>query len=216
MEKEEKFAFEYGRAAAESGCPFAVCDDPRMYKLLKGTSGKPGIQIDSENLRAWYMGYLTQTALAGNGISQELFAAGLRVLFDSEPECVSNWIGFAAECVDLGQYVDFVESEDHAVVVGHWLETLLASLFETQRQYGANLAKQVCDLALIPNCLYPSEMIKAAEHFRNGGAPENISKMIESGAIEGEQPFFPKLANAAGENNSHNPNAGMEWTILGR
>lgn len=213
MRKEEKLAFKYGQAAAESGYPFAVCDDPHMYELLRGTSGKPGIQINLENLRAWYMGYLTQTALAGNGISQELFAAGLRVLFDSEREPPSTWIGFAAECVDLGQYVDFVQCGDRAIAVDRWLETLLAGLMETQRQYGRGIAKQVCDLALLRNCLYPSEMLRAAEHFQNGGSPEEISKMIESGALEGEQPFFPKLTDGIEEGHDHSSNIGMDQNM---
>ncbi|WP_313563255.1 hypothetical protein [Ruminiclostridium cellobioparum] len=213
MKKEEKLAFEYGRTAAESGGPFAVCDDPRMYELLRGTSGKPGIQINLENMRAWYMGYLTQAALAGNGISQELFSGGLVTIFDSQRELASIWIGFATGCVDLGQYVDFAECGDRAVEVDRWLETLFAGLVETQRQYGPGIAKQVCNLALLPNCLYPSEMLRAAEHLQNGGSPEAISAMIESGVLEGEQPFFPKLTDGIGEGHDHN-NTGMNRPML--
>lgn len=213
MKKEEKLAFEYGRTTAESGGPFAVCNDPRMYELLRGTSGKSGIQINLENLRAWYMGYLTETALAGNGISQELFSGGLFTIFDSERELASIWIGFATGCVDFGQYVDFAECGDRAVEVDRWLETLFAGLVETQRQYGPGIAKQVCDLALLPNCLYPSEMLQAAEHLQNGGSPEAISAMIESGVLEGEQPFFPKLTDGIGEGHDHN-NTGMNRPML--
>lgn len=215
MKKEQKLAFEYGRAASVSACPLAVCYDPCMRKLVSETRTEAGHRRNQENMRAWYRGYIFQTALAGNGISQEMFSAGLNTLIDSEPESISNWIDFATECVDLGQYVDFVEEEDHAVAVNRWLETLLSGLLEIQRQYGTHIAKQVCDLALLPNCLYPSEMLQAAAHFQNGGAPEEISKMIESGAIEGEQPFFPKLADAAEDNHSYSPNASMGWTIPG-
>jgi len=213
MKKEEKRAFEYGRAAAESACQFAVCYDPCMCKLVSETRTEAGHRRNQENMQAWYMGYLTQAALAGNGISQELFSGGLVTIFDSKRELASIWIGFATGCVDLGQYVDFAECGDRAVEVDRWLETLFAGLVETQRQYGPGIAKQVCDLALLPNCLYPSEMLRAAEHLQNGGSPEAISAMIESGALEGEQPFFPKLTDGIGEGHDHN-NTGMNRPML--
>ena len=165
-------------------------------------------------MRAWYMGYLSQTGMAGNGISQELFTAALAVLIDCNPESAPNWIRFAAECVDLGQYVDFTQENDHALAISRWLETLLSGLLETQKQYGECIAKQVCDLALLSNCLYPSEMLQAASHFQNGGSPEDICEMIESGAVEGDQPFFPKLAYDE-ENRKPGPSASMDWTIRG-
>lgn len=198
-----------------SACPLAVCCDPCMRKLVSETRTEDGHRRNQENMRAWYRGYIIQTALAGNGIPQEIFSAGLNTLIDSEPESIPNWIDFATECVDLRQYVDFVEGEDRAVAVNRWLETLLSGLLEIQRQYGTHIAKQVCDLALLSNCLYPSEMLQAAAHFQNGGIPEEISGMIASGAIEGDQPFFPKLADAEGENQSYSPNASMCWTIWG-
>lgn len=215
MKKDENLAFEYGRMASASVCPFAVCYDLRMRELLRYPSDNSGIGLNLENLRAWYMGYLTQASMSGNGISQKLFSGGLKVLFDSNQETVSNWIGFSTECVDLGQYVDFAECGDRAVAVDRWLETLLAGLFDTQRQYGRDIAKQVCDLALLPNCLYPSEMLQAAKHFQDGGSPKEISEMIDSGAIEGDQPFFPKLTEGIGDDPDHNPDTGMDRPMLG-
>ncbi len=215
MKKEQKLAFEYGQAASASACPFAPCHDPCMYKLVSEVRSAIGHQRNQENMRAWYMGYLTQTAMAGNGISQEMFTTALTVLIDGEPGSVSNWISFAAECVDLGQYVDFEQEKNPTLAVNRWLETLLSGLLETQKQYGTHIAKQVCDLALLPNCLYPSEMLQAAAHFKNGGAPEEISAMIASGTIEGEQPFFPKLTGEEEQDRGYSPYTSMDWTILG-
>jgi len=200
MKKEQKLAYEYGQAASMSACPFAPCYDPNMQKLVSEARSEAGHRRNQENLRAWHMGYLSQTAKAGNGISQEMFTEALTTLTDCKPESAPKWIGFASECVEQGQYVDFAQESDHDLAVNRWLETLLSGLLETQEKYGADIAKQVCDLALLPNCLYPSEMPQAAAHFQSGGSPEDISGMIESGAIEGNQPFFPKLTCEVEEN----------------
>lgn len=205
MEKEQKLAFEYGQAASVSACSFAECYDSYKCKLVRETRSKADYRRNKENMQAWYRGYIFQTALAGNGISQEMFSTGINLLIDSNQESILNWIEFATECVNLGQYVDFIEEKKPVVAVNLWLETLLSGLLETQRQYGTHIAKQVCDLALLPNCLYPSEMLQAAAHFQSGGVPEEISKMIESGAIEGNEPFFPKLVDKEGENNRQSP-----------
>lgn len=206
MVKEQKLAFEYGQAASVSVCSFAESYDSYMCKLVGEARSKADHRRNKENMQAWYRGYIFQSALAGNGISQEMFSTGLNTLIDSNPESIPNWIEFAIECVNLGQYVDFIEEKNPAVAVNRWLETLLSGLLETQRQYGTHIGKQVCDLALLPNCLYPSEMLQAAAHFQSGGVSEEISKMIESGAIEGNEPFFPKLVDKEGENNSQSPN----------
>lgn len=198
-----------------SACPFAPCYDPCMHKLVSEARSEAGHRRNHENMQAWYMGYLSQAASAGNGISQEMFSSALTVLTECEPESAPNWIAFASECVDLGQYVDFVPEEDHAVAVNRWLETLLSSLLEIQKQYGTHIAKQVCDLSLLPNCLYPSEMLQAAAHFQNGGTPKEISGMIKSGAIEGEQPFFPKLMHQEGADRESSLYTSIDWQILG-
>lgn len=39
--------------------------------------------------------------------------------------------------------------------------------------------------------------------------------MIESGAIEGEVPFFPKLSDVAGKSPDYSPYASIYWQILG-
>ena len=215
MKKEQKLAFEYGQAASMSACPFAPCYDQCMYGLVSEAHTAAAHQRNQENMRAWYMGYRSQTALTGNGISREIFTAALTVLIDSKPESITSWIGFAVECVDLGQYVDFVQKNDDTLNVNRWLETLLSGLLETQKQYGVHIAKQVCDLASQSNCLYPSEMLQAAVYLQKGSTPEEIGVMIASGAIDGEQPFFPKLSDAAEENPDYSPYTSIDLSILG-
>lgn len=213
MKKEEKRAFEYGRAAAESACQFAVCYDPCMRKLVSETRTEAGHRRNQENMRAWYMGYLTQTASSGQGIPPEMFIGALSIFVDCESAATLTWIRFASECVDAEQYVDLAPEEDRAVAINRWLESLLAGLLGTQKQYGTRIAKQVCDLALQPNCLYPSEMLQAAEHFQKGGSSEDITEMIANDDLEGDQPFFPKLTDGIKE--GHSPNADMDRPILG-
>lgn len=162
MKKEQILAFEYGQAASRSACPFAPCYDPHMQKLVI----KAAHRQNQENMRAWYVGYLTQTSMAGNGISQEMFTIALTTLIDCKPESAPKWIGFASECAEQEQFVDFEQESDYDLAANRWLETLLSGLLETQKQYGASIAKQVCDLALLPNCLYPSEMLQAAAYFQ--------------------------------------------------
>lgn len=212
MKNEQEPIFEYGQKASVSACPStAYHDDSRMQKLVSEAAH----QHNQENVRAWYMDYLTQMTVAGNGILQETFTEALTILLDCEPESAPKWIRFATECVEQKQFVDFAQESDHDQAVNRWLETLLSGLLKTQKQYGANIAKQVCDLALLSNCLYPSEMMQAAAYFQKGGSPKEIGGMIESGAIEGEQPFFPKLSDVAEENPDYSPYANVDWTVIG-
>lgn len=211
MKKEQKLAFKYGQMACASACPLASCYYPSMYELIREARNDADNRRNQENIQAWYVGYLTQTALDGNGIPQKMFSAALTVLLGSEAKSASKWIDFATECVDLGRYVDFAKVEDHSVAVNRWLETLLSGLLEVQKRYSTSIAKQVCDLALLPNCLYPSEMLQAAVHFQNGGNLKEIIKMIESGAIEGAEPFFPKFTDEAGENHKCDSHVSNGW-----
>lgn len=208
MKKEEKLAFEYGQTAAASGWAFAPCYDRRMHTLVSEARSETAQRRNLDNMRAWRQGYLAHTASSGEGISPEMFTAAIGTLIDGESEAAAAWIRFAGECVDMDQYVDFAEKGAQAQPINHWLETLLAGLLEIRKSHGAAIAKQVCDLALRPACLYPSEMPQAADHFRRGGAPEDIDKMIESGAVEGDPPFFPRLVRNAGQESPAAPGSG--------
>ncbi len=156
--------------------------------------------------------YLSQASLTGEGISSALFTSAMTAFMDCKPEVISRWISFANECVENGQFVDFADDGDDNNPVDRWLETLLARILKIQKSYGNKVAKQICDLSLQPNCLYPSEMKAAAEHFKKGGGPEDVGAMLESGALEGYDSFFPKLREVLGNDTT---DESMNWKING-
>lgn len=194
MKREQQLAFEYGKAASLYVCPFAPCYDTNMHRLIGKAKSDSDQRRNQENIQAWYEGYLSQTASNGEGISFKQFALTLLMLTDSEPETISCWITFAKECVACGQFVDFAEEGAQMRPVNLWLETLMAGFFDIHKRFGKHIVTQVCDLALQPNCLYPSEMQQAVKHFQAGGSPSDITKMIENGKLEGCKSFFPKLS----------------------
>ncbi len=156
------------------------------------------------------MGYLSQTTSVGNGISKELFTQALKALIDCKTEAIPIWTDFAAECVEQGQYVDFQES-DGCIAINRWLETLLAGLLQVKTEFGDQIASTLCNLAIKNECLYPYEMLLAAEHLKNDD-PQRISELIQSGALEPASAFFPKLSN---DSKIDDPNESMDCTILG-
>lgn len=109
----------------------------------------------------------------------------------STPEAVQKWIDFAAECVSEGQYANFTPSKDQEADVENWLDTLCGGVYAVRAEYGAELAGKLVGLSLNKCCLYPGEMLQAAECLRDGGTAETISGKIASDEIESEQPFFP-------------------------
>lgn len=212
MKKEMKLAFEYGSAAAKAGLEFAPCYDQSMYSLVSESRTASGHRRNLENMRAWYKGYLSQTASGGNGISKELFSQAVPVFIDCKPEAIPIWINFATECVELGQYVDFSQESDKSMAINRWLETLLAGLLQIKAEFGEQIASKICNLALKNECIYPYEMPLTAGYLQKNDNPEEIRGLIQSGELEAASAFFPKLGNE-GKNDS--PNASIDWQILG-
>lgn len=121
----------------------------------------------------------------------DFFAALHTVAPGSTPEAVQKWIDFAAECVSEGQYANFTPSKDQEANVENWLDTLCGGVFAVRAEYGAELAGKLVGLSLDKCCLYPGEMLQAAECLRDGGTAETIFGKIASDEIESERPFFP-------------------------
>ena len=121
----------------------------------------------------------------------DFFAALHTIAPGSTPEAAQKWIDFAAECVAEEQYPDFKPSKGPEADVEKWLDTLCGGFYAVWAEYGAELAGKLVGLSLDKCCLYPGEMLQAAECLRDGGTAETISDKIVSGEIEGEQPFFP-------------------------
>lgn len=121
----------------------------------------------------------------------DFFAALHTAAPGSTPEAVQKWIDFAAECVGEGQYANFIPSKDREASVEKWLDTLCGGVYAVRAEYGAELAGKLVGLSLDNCCLYPGEMLQAAECLRDGGTAEAISGKIASDEIESERPFFP-------------------------
>ncbi len=121
----------------------------------------------------------------------DFFAALHTAAPGSTPEAVQKWIDFAAECVREEQYANFTPSTDPEANVENWLDTLCGGVYAVRAEYGGELAGKLVSLSLDNCCLYPGEMLQAAECLRDGGTAEIISAKIISDEIESEQPFFP-------------------------
>jgi len=190
MKDEQKLAFEYGRS---SDCECVPRYDSRLYGLFVEPHTTENRQRNQNNIEAWYMGSLSKTAEAGNGITPEMLSSALPLFISCNSDTVHRWITFANENVEYEQFVDFETETDKNVAVNRWLETLLAGLLNIRHKYGPDVAKQVCGLALHHSCLYPFEMQGAAEHFNSGGTDDEIEGLIESGVIEDGFTTFLKL-----------------------
>ncbi len=119
----------------------------------------------------------------------------MKAVFGTSEEHSSVWMQFADECVKSGQYVGFEAVGDEQTEVNRWLGTLLAKLFQVSHTHGEQAARQICELAGEPLCLYPWEMDKAAKCLSSGGMVEDIEEMIESGEIVLDDNYFPRLGD---------------------
>lgn len=123
---------------------------------------------------------------------KEVFVETIKARF---PQCsqedIRRWTDFAEECVEMGQYVDFIEEPDTDRAVGKWLDSICAGFLLVQEKYGMQVAEEICGLSSL-FCLYPYEMEPAAVFLAGSGSREKIPGMIEKGELDGN-PVFPKL-----------------------
>lgn len=101
-----------------------------------------------------------------------------------QPEAAQFWCDFAAECVDQHQYVHFQAAESRDVSTENWLEVLYEGLRQTKEIFGVEIAEKVGALSCEHCCLYPGEMLKAAECLREENNAQEILAKIKSGEID--------------------------------
>ena len=118
------------------------------------------------------------------------FFASMHTLTGCTPEATQVWINFAAECIDAEQYADFISLGSAEADMGRWLDALYADFCQVRERLGPEMVRQVADLSLAPCCLYPYEMMQAAECLHSGGNAGLIMEKINAGEIDGEPPFF--------------------------
>lgn len=136
---------------------------------------------------------LESPAEGRRSMQKEPFINAVRSLLPNcTNEALSIWIEFAGECVDNGQYVDFIPEADRTAAIEKWLGSIYAGLYGVKREFGESIASQICNLSLI-SCLYPGEMKSAAAYLQRGVDIKEVTGLINSGALEGESPFYPRL-----------------------
>ena len=149
------------------------------------------------------MEQLRQRLTDGGPLDREAFLKNMAFLLPSaDPDAISKWADFAQECVDMGQYVDFMEEPEPAALSrGH--DSVLAGFILLTEQFGAEIAARVCWLSLSQCTLYPYELERAAQEVQNGTSPDGIFNLMFEGQLEASNPVFPKLeevlANTPGQ-----------------
>ena len=106
------------------------------------------------------------------------------------------WADFARECVQAGQYVDFVP-EPEETALGRWYDTLLASFVLLKQDCGGDVAASICGMSLDDRCLYPYEMERAGLELKEGGNVDALFQLMMEGTLEAPVPVFPKLRDTA-------------------
>ena len=132
-------------------------------------------------------------------LTKEMFQKQLRSLLpDAKAGAEDVWADFARECVEMKQYVDFIEEPDEAAL-NRWYDTLLASFILLKQDFGEDIAARICDLSLDRQCLYPYEMERAGQELRDGGGADTLFQLMEEGMLEAPECVFPKLRDVTPE-----------------
>ena len=118
------------------------------------------------------------------------FFASMHTLTGCDPETTQSWINFAVECIDAEQYAGFLSLGSAEADVARWLDAFYAGFCQVRERFGPEIVRQVADLSLAACCLYPYEMVQAAERLRSGGDTDLIMEQINDGGFDGEPPFF--------------------------
>lgn len=138
-------------------------------------------------------------------MTKEQFQAGLRSLLPDTAEGAEEiWADFAHECVELGQYVDFVE-EPEEIARSRWYDTLLAGFVLLKKEFGEDTARFICDLSLENHCLYPYEMERAGQEVKTGGDAGSLFRLMEEGKLDAPSPVFPKLRDVLRQRDQEHP-----------
>lgn len=151
--------------------------------------------------------HLRQSLAEGALLDQDTFQKSMALLLpEAEEAAISKWADFVQDCVDMGQYVDFVEEEGPAAL-SRWYDTMLAGFVKLSEQFGQESAVRVCELGLNNCVLYPYEMERAAEEVRKGSSAETILNLMIEGKLEAPDPVFPKLREVLQDEPRQEPNS---------
>lgn len=121
---------------------------------------------------------------------REDFTLALSALLpDCGRELVCSWSDFASECLAKGQYAYFTTMEA-PYALRSWMDAIYAGLYAVSQKYGTEIATKLAGLGRENCCLYPGEMMQAAEVLQNGGGAAQILSMIHSDKLVAEEPFF--------------------------
>lgn len=158
---------------------------PHVYEAMWDANGLPVSFRRTDEVQ------IISQPITGRMEEPAFSSAVHNLLPDSTPEAVHTWIEFAKECVDSGQYVDFVE-ESETVAAERWLNNIYSGLKAVKEDFGEPIANQVCELAAIQSCLYPGEMCNAAQHFQDGRTPLEISDMVMNSELDSDELCYPE------------------------
>lgn len=140
---------------------------------------------------------LKEEIIIEDRLTKEMFLEQLRSLLpEAKAGAEDGWADFARECVEMKQYVDFIEEPDEAAL-NRWYDTLLASFVLLKQDFGEDVAAGICDLSLSQQCLYPYEMERAGQELRDGGSVDTLFQLMEEGMLEAPECVFPKLRDVA-------------------
>lgn len=147
----------------------------------------------------------------GTLLGRDAFQKNMALLLPNvTPEAISTWADFAQECVDMGQYVDFIE-EPGPTALSRWFDTTLAGFVNLSEQYSRETAAQVCELGLNRCVLYPYELGRAAEEVQKGSDTKTIFNLMLEGKLEAPAPVFPKLQDVLQDEPQQKKNLEMSF-----
>ena len=61
---------------------------------------------------------------------------------------------------------------------------------EIKTRFGEEVAGQVASLGDVPHCLYPWEIVPAAEHLHKGGDLKELPDMSIEGSLDGVEEYL--------------------------
>lgn len=67
---------------------------------------------------------------------------------------------------------------------------LIRMFTEIKTRFGEAVAGQVASLGDVPHCLYPWEIVPAAEHLHKGGALKELPDMSIEGSLDGVEEYL--------------------------
>lgn len=200
MTKEEKICFRLGQNASAAALPFAPCYDRNMDSMVSENRSECGLNRNSQNMSAWYMGYLRQYVLDGKLLNADMFQTAMIGMFPSAKEgAIQPWLQFLEDIAGNGQHVDFQEEPDPETAAAHWYDTLLAGFYGLKAKHGEAAAARTLELGLEGLCLYPYELEEATVQLGQGAGFEKLGQLMRDGLLESGTAEFPKLRDVPAE-----------------